>query len=154
MDNQCAVCEKSSEQLLVLTCEHDPCPSCAAHHYFKEFQTENDFQLMPNSLDYYKCSVCFEITKLDKETINYLKRSHHKKTHKHQSTRLNLGESGKRSNSSSSQKLHYKHTVKTPREGSTNSSHHRLEFGSFDAPEDCYSYTHSYKPNFPSCKKH
>ena len=59
MDNQCAVCHKSSEQLLVLACEHDPCPACAAYQYSHESVRQNDFQLLPNGNEYYKCSICY-----------------------------------------------------------------------------------------------
>lgn len=34
-DNNCIVCKRLSDELLVLSCQHDPCIDCVAKQYFQ-----------------------------------------------------------------------------------------------------------------------
>lgn len=42
--NQCRICNRKNNQLLVLTCGHDPCIDCAAKHYFTGSEYRSEFQ--------------------------------------------------------------------------------------------------------------
>lgn len=33
---ECVICHQPNEQMLMLTCVHDPCINCAVEHYSKE----------------------------------------------------------------------------------------------------------------------
>lgn len=63
----CAVCQRPNEQILLLTCSHDPCIECAALHYFEGAMIQSDFQLAEKSI--YWCQVCYEPTPIDSESI-------------------------------------------------------------------------------------
>lgn len=115
-NNICSGCKKESDELLVLSCQHDPCINCVAKQYFSENRMQNDFQLHRNN-DYYLCTICYEETKLDDSTINELKRYKKKKiknAHSPMKMNIHLAENSRKSNSC--QKYSYNmYQSKTPR---------------------------------------
>ena len=52
----CSICQKQSNQMLMLSCVHDPCLTCAAHNH------------LPSS-PVYTCPICHQRTPLDPSTL-------------------------------------------------------------------------------------
>ena len=73
MNSRCAICRQNNDQLLMLTCSHDPCIECASLHYIKELKMQADFQLSRNFHNVYPCEICFEVTKIDPSSIEEIK---------------------------------------------------------------------------------
>lgn len=78
----CVMCEQHHEQMLMLTCMHDPCINCAAVHYCST---------QPNTSQVYVCAKCGEYTELDSSSVAELQRVYHllkvSLSHKHRGRR-------------------------------------------------------------------
>ena len=59
------MCDQHHEQMLMLTCMHDPCINCAAVHYCST---------QPSSSQVYICAKCGEYTELDSSSVAELQR--------------------------------------------------------------------------------
>lgn len=125
----------------MLICHHDPCIECAAKHYFHEENVQNNFQLKRNFHDFYPCEVCFEITKLDPDTVltlkNYIKNKNKKIIHdEHRKSPTRNGREDPLTSTTKSTESKIKNRLgfpsKTPRSGSTDSSHYHFTSGKLE----------------------
>lgn len=71
----CVMCDQHHEQMLMLTCMHDPCINCAAVHYCST--QPNTSQVAKHSTQVYICAKCGEYTELDSSSVTELQRVYH-----------------------------------------------------------------------------
>jgi|JI6StandDraft_1071083.scaffolds.fasta_scaffold09321_4 hypothetical protein len=46
-DQECVMCHEYNDQMLMLTCVHDPCISCAASSYLEEARGKANYYVPP-----------------------------------------------------------------------------------------------------------
>jgi hypothetical protein len=68
----CVICGQQHEQMLMLSCVHDPCINCAAIHYV-ENEPRNS-KVTSSSTQIYHCAKCDQETELDSSSVQELQR--------------------------------------------------------------------------------
>lgn len=73
VSENCNLCNKPNDQMLMLSCVHDPCINCAASAFAEQIHIKGQSKEVPSIIiKLYICEICGEETLLDNSTITEL----------------------------------------------------------------------------------